>query len=28
MGIELHGSILIHSGSFAPKFWKMIKMQF
>jgi len=28
MSMDLHGSILLSSGSFAPKFWKMIKMQF
>jgi len=28
MGIDLRGSILLSSGSFASKFWEMIKMQF
>jgi len=26
MGMDLRGSILFSSGSFAPKFWEMIKM--
>jgi len=28
MGMDLRGSILLNIGSFAPKFWEMIKMQF
>jgi len=28
MGIDLRGSILLSSESFAPKFWEMIKLKF
>jgi len=28
MGMDLRGSILLSSESFAPKFWQMIKIQF
>jgi len=28
MGMDLHGSTLLSSESFAPKFCEMIKMQF
>jgi len=28
IGMDLHGSIMLSSGSFASKFWEMIKMQF
>jgi len=28
MGMDLRGSILLRSGSFAPKFWEIIKLQF
>jgi len=28
MGMDLRGSILLISGSFAPKFWEMKKLQF
>jgi len=28
MGMDLRSSILLSTGSFAPKFWEMIKLQF
>jgi len=28
MGMNLRGFILLSSGSFVPKFWEMIKLQF